>query len=639
MKKAVLLLCIILVGVSGTFGQSGWLDGSFGNSGIAVTPTGGTNSVGEKVAIQSDGKIVVARADNMGSNDQITLIRYLTDGSLDMTFGTAGVVQTTIPAWNYSIDLKIQTDGKILVLTYLNLLRFNSDGSLDVTFNGNGWVSMPSNYYGFTLGLQSNGRIAVGASYAYNDCCGGTSYLNAAIMIYNTDGSPYSSTLSPSLYNAYQNIDRAFIIVQNDDKVVVCGRGDFAGGYTFRVNSDGTPDLTYGSNGNGFMYFVNDPIDAADMQSDGKIVVLPWNSGTIKRITTGGALESVGGTFAANNLKVVANDKILLLSGWNEYQLTRLNNDATADVTFSSDGIVTIDLMPTGGETAKSIAVQADGKYVITGDADNNIGTIRIDQCTPQTAIDSIHVCDVPDYTWIDGVTYTSSNYTATYTLNEGASNGCDSIITLNLTIANSNAGTDTQTACDSYTWIDGNTYTSSNNSATWILTNAGGCDSTVTLDLTINASPGASATDNGDGSLSATGSGTYQWIDCANNTAISGATDVNYAPTVNGDYAVIVDNGNCADTSACVTINYLGVGELSSSTMNVYPNPTSGDVTIDFEGSSAEIALMDATGKQLRTQTISSGEQCALADLAAGIYFVSVTTDGKTTIVRIYKQ
>ena len=101
------------------------------------------------------------------------------------------------------------------------------------------------------------------------------------------------------------------------------------------------------------------------------------------------------------------------------------------------------------------------------------------------TGTDTQNACD--SYTWIDGVTYTSSNSSATILLT--ASGGCDSLVTLDLTIGNSNTGTDTQTACDSYTWVDGNTYTVSNNSATWILTNAAGCDSTVTLDLTITNS------------------------------------------------------------------------------------------------------------------------------------------------------
>jgi hypothetical protein len=67
--------------------------------------------------------------------------------------------------------------------------------------------------------------------------------------------------------------------------------------------------------------------------------------------------------------------------------------------------------------------------------------------------------------------------------------NGCDSLVTLNLTINNSTNGTDVQTACDTYTWIDGLTYNASTNAPTFLLTNAAGCDSLVTLNLTINNS------------------------------------------------------------------------------------------------------------------------------------------------------
>ena len=74
--------------------------------------------------------------------------------------------------------------------------------------------------------------------------------------------------------------------------------------------------------------------------------------------------------------------------------------------------------------------------------------------------------CD--SFTWIDGNTYTSSNNTAIYTLIN--SNGCDSVINLDLTINYSNSSTDVINSCDSFTWIDGNTYTSSNNTATCIL-------------------------------------------------------------------------------------------------------------------------------------------------------------------------
>ena len=106
--------------------------------------------------------------------------------------------------------------------------------------------------------------------------------------------------------------------------------------------------------------------------------------------------------------------------------------------------------------------------------------------CSPISfETDLIIKCD--SYTWVDGLTYTSSNNTANYTYINSV--GCDSIVHLNLIINQSDSVTDTQIAVDSYTWIDGLTYTTSNNTATFNLTNSNNCDSIITLDLTINSS------------------------------------------------------------------------------------------------------------------------------------------------------
>ncbi len=99
-------------------------------------------------------------------------------------------------------------------------------------------------------------------------------------------------------------------------------------------------------------------------------------------------------------------------------------------------------------------------------------------------ATDTHVVCD--SLVWINGNTYYANNTTATFTMVGGNINGCDSVVTLNLTVNNSQT-TDVISSCASYTWIDGVIYTSSNNLATYSATNSLGCDSTITLDLTIS--------------------------------------------------------------------------------------------------------------------------------------------------------
>lgn len=244
-------------------------------------------------------------------------------------------------------------------------------------------------------------------------------------------------------------------------------------------------------------------------------------------------------------------------------------------------------------------------------------------------------------YLWIDGNTYTTSNSTATHTLVNSV--GCDSVVTLNLTINTPDATTDVQSHCDSYTWTDGNTYTSSNTTATQTFTNIFGCDSVVTLNLTITTTPTASAVNNGDGTMSATGTGTYQWIDCGTNTAVAGATSATFIPDANGDYAVVVTNGSCDDTSACVTYNSVGLNENNSQSIAVYPNPTQGNLVINL-GNGFESGILQITnsiGQVVFVQEIDGMQTLDLIlEQANGIYLVTIFSNGEVVAsTRIIKQ
>ena len=142
--------------------------------------------------------------------------------------------------------------------------------------------------------------------------------------------------------------------------------------------------------------------------------------------------------------------------------------------------------------TASTTSFSPDTTTVYSLEITNSYGCFSTDSLTifvnTPTSTDNVGThCDT--YTWLDGVTYTASNNSATWTTTDPIT-GCDNVATLNLTINNSTTSIDNVgTHCDTYTWIDGITYTVSNSTATWITTNATGCDNVETLNLTINNS------------------------------------------------------------------------------------------------------------------------------------------------------
>ena len=270
----------------------------------------------------------------------------------------------------------------------------------------------------------------------------------------------------------------------------------------------------------------------------------------------------------------------------------------------------------------------------------DSIVTLDLTISSSSSGIDIIEACD--SYTWIDGNTYTTSNNTATYTL--VSSSGCDSIVTLDLTITSSSFGIDIIEACDSYTWIDGNTYTTSNETATYTLVNASGCDSIVTLDLTITTVD-ASVMVMGDSSLQAQlldAGTTYQWVDCNNNFAvISGETNSIFSTQTSGDYAVEVTINDCSALSDCYNLyNNVNVDIFNTNSIQLFPNPTKSDLTISLEGIEyVDIIVFDIQGKVMLQQSyLLDRDNINLSALAPGTYFVKTISSEESKIIRITK-
>jgi Secretion system C-terminal sorting domain/The GLUG motif len=187
---------------------------------------------------------------------------------------------------------------------------------------------------------------------------------------------------------------------------------------------------------------------------------------------------------------------------------------------------------------------------------------------------------------------------------------------------------TDSARACNAYTWINGITYTNSTDTVKFTIPNAAGCDSIITLKLTID-------TINADVSLNANvlsanenaiGT-TYQWINCDTNTPITNAINKTYTATVTGNYAVIVSNNSCTDTSICTNVVVVGVNSISKTqqSIHVYPNPTANVIQFTLEKVS-EVNLMDAFGRLVFTGILEAGVQkIDLSDFDNGLYVLSI--------------
>ncbi|MDY0215635.1 MAG: PKD domain-containing protein [Bacteroidales bacterium] len=223
---------------------------------------------------------------------------------------------------------------------------------------------------------------------------------------------------------------------------------------------------------------------------------------------------------------------------------------------------------------------------------------------------------------------------------------GCDSVLTIDVTINYATLGTDLIIACDNYTWIDGITYSASNTTAIYTLTNVNGCDSIVTLALTINQTPDTSVLQDGITlSAIANGSGlSYQWLDCDNNFAVlQGETGQSYTAAVNGHYAVEVSENECVGISDCYAITSVGILEDSyENKIVIYPNPTNGKINLDLGQVYAEtlVKIYDVYGK-LVSQFVFKNEnklEFYINDVN-GIYLMDVQSGNQKALMKVIKN
>lgn len=347
------------------YNNDGTLDTSFGSSGIVITDFfRGVDAI-SSIAVQPDGKIIAAGE----SNFQFALARYNNDGKLDASFGSNGLVTTKFAA---PVDIigepamLLQPDGKIVAISgcrgCIALVRYNSNGTLDTSFGSNGLITKFVSGWQplYVVALQPDLRIVVSQM--------GHSPGMPRLMRYNSNGTLDTSFGSngipaPPLSSDPEKGGVSAVAVQPDGKIVVAGfvSGDLDGNLyrrsffptesisvfaLARYNSNGTLDTGFGSNGVVSNRFTRSRVENARVrwaaiQSDGKIITAGYRNYE-DYPARGGAI-----------------------------MLARYNIDGKNDTSFGSDGSVIASRFRGIDEFYEvwdaAATMQLDGKIVVVG--------------------------------------------------------------------------------------------------------------------------------------------------------------------------------------------------------------------------------------------------------------------------------
>jgi uncharacterized delta-60 repeat protein len=405
---------------------AGALDASFGGGGKITTDFFGNTDEASCVAVQTDGKIIVAGEARSGSTDTVdfALVRYNRDGSLDTGFGTGGRVTTDFFQRAEDVAaIALQLDGKILVAggaspsagsTLFAIARYNTDGNLDAGFGSGGKVSLNVSAAPFdfasAVAVQQDGKIVVAGRAT-------TGGANSEIVLarLNPDGSLDTSFSGDGLaegppLSAINTTSGAAI--QADGKIVISGStGPNSGSLDFllaRFNANGSLDTGFGNGGKVVTDFLglSDTGRTVLVLLDGKLLLagtaevsqnnlnfalarynsdggLDASFGVGGKVTTafpGGtafilqaALHSDGRIVAAGGIRSNPND-----SSTSDLALARYNADGSIDTGFGTNGRVTTDFSGLF-DLALAVALQADGKIVVAGDTQKTLDDGMID--------------------------------------------------------------------------------------------------------------------------------------------------------------------------------------------------------------------------------------------------------------------
>jgi uncharacterized delta-60 repeat protein len=371
------------------FNAGGTLDTTYGTQGKAVAPLTAISKA-YALALQSDGKVVVVGNTyhtGAGYGTDTLLMRYTTAGALDTTFGTGGIVRTNLDS-NFTIDegrsVAIQSDGKIVVLATTQnefvTLRYLTNGTLDTSFSGDGRVDVditgPNTYdEPRSLTLQSDGKIV-----ETGDVEG-----KVAVIRLNTDGSADTTFNSTGQFvaNSFGSYGSVSGVQMDGTKILVTG-GSTNGIGILRLNSNGTLDTSYSSDG--IVDFTHSGgVKTAARQSDGMLIVgcsgnyqssgfelLRFKADGSQDTSFNGSGSLVFGfdQYSTGDLAKIrfdANAKLMTVGGANNDEAVARVNTTTAalDTTFNSTGKTTLNFIGPYNDMGTDVITQPDGKVIV----------------------------------------------------------------------------------------------------------------------------------------------------------------------------------------------------------------------------------------------------------------------------------
>lgn len=215
---------------------------------------------------------------------------------------------------------------------------------------------------------------------------------------------------------------------------------------------------------------------------------------------------------------------------------------------------------------------------------------------------------------------------------------GCDSIITLDLTILQGSTSAIADTICNGDSYTFGSQTLSQSGSYTETLSNAAGCDSVVTLDLFVRPALSVAITQIGADLSADMGYSTYQWQ--FNGTNIDSATSDSYTATQNGDYTVIVTDGNnCTGTAANVTVTGLAVSNINNQiVLKLYPNPANDFITIESSEQIIGYEIQNLLGQTVMQSSQFTGS-ISISALAPSAYIILINTHKGMAVQKFFVE